>query len=125
MHLTGGVSLETTQTELFGYTTALAESFVKPGFVYAGTDDGNVWATRNDGGSWENFAGRFPGLPNTDVYVARIDASHFDTLTFYVAFETIGTTTASRTSTRRTTGARRSSRSRAISPPTDPRITST
>ena len=26
MQLTGGVSLETTQTELYGYTTALAES---------------------------------------------------------------------------------------------------
>jgi hypothetical protein len=87
MHLTGGVSLETTQTELFGYTTALAESFVKAGLLYAGTDDGNVWASHDDGAKWENLSGRFPGLPNPEAYVARIEASHFDTLTSYVAFD--------------------------------------
>jgi photosystem II stability/assembly factor-like uncharacterized protein len=87
MHLTGGVSLETTQTELFGYTTALAESPLKAGLLYAGTDDGNVWVTHNDGASWENVSGRFPGLPNAEAYVARIEASHFDTLTFYVALD--------------------------------------
>jgi photosystem II stability/assembly factor-like uncharacterized protein len=87
MHLTGGISLETTQTELFGYTTALAESFVKAGLLYAGTDDGNVWVTRNDGVSWENLSGRFPSLSNAEAYVARIEASHFDTLRFYVAFD--------------------------------------
>ena len=79
-------SLETTQTELFGYTTALAESFVKPGLLYAGTDDGNVWATRNDGGPGR-LAGAVPWPAQADIYVARIDASHFDTLTFYVAFD--------------------------------------
>jgi hypothetical protein len=25
--------------------------------LFAGTDDGNVWMTRNDGGSWENLTG--------------------------------------------------------------------
>jgi hypothetical protein len=82
MHLTGGVSLETTQTELFGYTVALAESYVKPGLLYAGTDDGNVWMTHNDGGAWENVAGRFPGLPNPEAYVAhrRLAFRHADLL---------------------------------------------
>ena len=43
---------KTTQTELFGYTTVLAESFVRPGILYAGTDDWNVWKTHNDGATW-------------------------------------------------------------------------
>ena len=86
-HRTGGVMLETTQTELFGYVNVLAESFVKPGILYAGTDDGNVWKTHNDGATWENLTSRFPGLPQGEPFVAGIEASRFDTLTFYVAFD--------------------------------------
>ena len=85
--LTGGITLDATGAETFGTVVALAESYVKPGILYAGTDDGNVWKTHNDGGSWENLTGRFPGLPAGDVDVSRIEPSHFDTLTFYVTFE--------------------------------------
>src|SRR5439155_211875 len=65
---------------------ALAESPLRPGLLYAGTDDGNVWLTRNDGGAWENLTGRFPGVP-AGTYVSRIEPSHFDTATFYVTFD--------------------------------------
>src|SRR5262249_26870644 len=37
-NLNGGIMMETTQTEAFGYTVALAESPVKAGLLYAGTD---------------------------------------------------------------------------------------
>jgi hypothetical protein len=60
---------------------------VKPGLLLAGTDDGNVWLTHNDGGQWENLSDRFPGLPSKDVYVTRVEPSHFDTLSFWVAFD--------------------------------------
>jgi len=61
---------------------------VRPGFLYAGTDDGNVWTTRNDGSTWEQIPqSRFPGLPQSDVYVSRIEPSHFDTTTFYITFD--------------------------------------
>ncbi len=86
MHLTGGVSLETTMTELYGYTTALAESFVKPGLIYAGTDDGNVWLSPNDGIEWQNVTSRMPGIPQFG-YVSSIEASHFDSLAFYVTVD--------------------------------------
>ena len=46
-----------------GHTiTTLAESPVRPGILFAGTDDGNVWLTRNDGANWENLTTRFPAL---------------------------------------------------------------
>jgi photosystem II stability/assembly factor-like uncharacterized protein len=83
---TGGVTIDATQAETFGTVVALMESYVKPGLLYAGTDDGNVWKTVNDGASWENLTMHFPGLPN-DSWVSRIEPSHFDTLTFYVTFE--------------------------------------
>ncbi|MFL5911681.1 MAG: hypothetical protein ACJ768_14045, partial [Gaiellaceae bacterium] len=79
---------DATGAETYGTVVALAESYVRPGFLYAGTDDGNIWSTRNDGSTWEQIAqSRFPGLPQSDVYVSRIEPSHFDTTTFYITFD--------------------------------------
>jgi photosystem II stability/assembly factor-like uncharacterized protein len=86
MNLTGGITLDATGAETYGTVVALAESYVKPGLLFAGTDDGNVWKSTNDGAAWENLSARFPGLPG-ELYVARIEPSHFDSLTFYVAFD--------------------------------------
>lgn len=86
METTGGITNDATGAETYGTITTLAESPVRPGLLYAGTDDGNVWLTRDDGASWENLTGRFPGLPD-NAYVVRIEPSHFDTTTFYVAFD--------------------------------------
>jgi hypothetical protein len=84
---TGGVTPDVTGAETYGTVVTLAESYVKPGLLLAGTDDGNVWLTHNDGGQWENLSDRFPGLPSKDVYVTRVEPSHFDTLSFWVAFD--------------------------------------
>jgi photosystem II stability/assembly factor-like uncharacterized protein len=83
---TGGITVDATGAETYGTIVALAESYVKPGLLYAGTDDGNVWKSVNDGGTWENLTGRFPGLP-PELFVSRIEPSHFDTLTFYITFD--------------------------------------
>jgi hypothetical protein len=83
---TGGITIDATGAETYGTIVTIAESYVKPGILYAGTDDGNVWKTHNDGGSWENLTTRFPGLP-AETYVSRIDASYHDTLSFYVTFD--------------------------------------
>ncbi|MEJ7810753.1 MAG: hypothetical protein WKG32_10130 [Gemmatimonadaceae bacterium] len=85
--LTGGVTPDVTGAERYGTVVTLAESYLKAGLLLAGTDDGNVWITHNDGGVWENLSDRFTGLPSKDVYVTRVEPSHFDTLTFYVAFD--------------------------------------
>lgn len=69
-----------------GTVVSLAESPMRAGFLYAGTDDGNVWVTRNDGGSWENISGRCAGVP-AKTYVSRIEPSHFDSATVYVAYD--------------------------------------
>ncbi|MBI1809104.1 MAG: hypothetical protein HYR75_04340 [Gemmatimonadetes bacterium] len=46
---TGGITLDATGAETYGTVVALAESYVKPGILFAGTDDGNVWKSMNDG----------------------------------------------------------------------------
>ncbi len=85
---TGGVTLDATGAETYGTVVALAESYIKPGLLIAGTDNGNLWLTHNDGATWEDLSDRVPGLPATkDAYVTRVEPSHFDTLTFYVAYE--------------------------------------
>ena len=85
---TGGITLDLTGAEAYGTVVALQESPIKPGMLFAGTDDGNVWLTHNDGATWDNLTPKFAalGVP-WDAYVVRIEPSHFDTLSFYVAFE--------------------------------------
>ncbi|MDH3458562.1 MAG: hypothetical protein OER90_17110, partial [Gemmatimonadota bacterium] len=56
---TGGITPDVTGAETHSTIVALAESPLRPGILYVGTDDGNVWVTKNDGGAWENLTGRF------------------------------------------------------------------
>ena len=84
---TGGITVDATGAETFGTVVSLIESPIRPGLLYAGTDDGNVWITRNDGTTWEKIPGtRFAGLP-AETYVSRIEASHHDSSTFYITFD--------------------------------------
>jgi photosystem II stability/assembly factor-like uncharacterized protein len=86
MALTGGVTLDVTNAETHGTVTTLAESPVRPGLLWAGTDDGNVWLTRDDGANWESLTGRFPGVPR-GTWVSRVEPSSFDSATVYVTFD--------------------------------------
>jgi photosystem II stability/assembly factor-like uncharacterized protein len=88
MNKTGGITLDATGAETYGTVVSLAESYMRPGYLQAGTDDGNVWVTKSDGASWEQIPmTRFAGIPTGDVYVSRIEPSHFDSLTFYITFD--------------------------------------
>ena len=85
---TGGVTLDITGAENYGTVVSLAESPIKPGLLFAGTDDGNVWMTHNDGATWDNLTPKLDALGKPwDAYIVRLEPSHFDTLTFYVAAE--------------------------------------
>ena len=88
LRLTGGITLDATGAETYGTVVALEESPAKQGLLYAGTDDGNVWKSSNDGATWENIGKNIAGLPNMgEVYVTRIEASKFDTNVVYVAYD--------------------------------------
>ncbi|MEO9262847.1 MAG: glycoside hydrolase [Candidatus Baltobacteraceae bacterium] len=65
-----------------GVVYALAPSFRHEGTLWAGTDDGLVWLTRDEGAHWHNISP--PGLTPWSK-IAQIDASHFDDDTAYVA----------------------------------------
>jgi hypothetical protein len=86
MTATGGITPDNTGAETHATITTLAESPIRPGVLFAGTDDGNVWVSRNDGGTWDDLTGRFPGVP-PKTWVSRIEPSNHDSLTFYVTFD--------------------------------------
>ena len=83
---TGGITPDVTGAETYGTIVALAESALLHGTLYAGTDDGNVWITRNDGASWDNLTSRISGVP-PQTYVSRIEPSPTDSATFYVTYD--------------------------------------
>jgi hypothetical protein len=87
--LTGGITRDNSGAETHGTITTVAESPIRPGILWAGTDDGNVWLTTNDGGQWTDITTRFPGVPKKS-WVSRVEPSHFDTATVYVAFDNHG-----------------------------------
>ncbi|MFN8669372.1 MAG: hypothetical protein U0164_19455 [Gemmatimonadaceae bacterium] len=83
---TGGITTDATGAETYGTIVSLAESPIRPGILFAGTDDGRVWVSKNDGGTWEELSKNFPGLaPN--AYVSEIEPSPHDTMTVFVTFD--------------------------------------
>ncbi|HET7631366.1 MAG TPA: hypothetical protein VFK16_03530 [Gemmatimonadaceae bacterium] len=73
--------------------TAISESPVIPGVVWAGTDDGNLQVSRDGGHTFTDVAKNLPGLPTgaldgpNPYWISRIDASHFDGGTAYVSVD--------------------------------------
>jgi photosystem II stability/assembly factor-like uncharacterized protein len=70
----------------YGTITTFAESPKQAGLYYVGADDGTVSISRDDGKSWTNVSGRFPGVPK-NTYVSRVAASGFDEGTAYATFD--------------------------------------
>ncbi len=64
----------------YGTVTMLAESRFAPGILYAGTEGGKLYLTRDDGKSWKQINA---GLPKK--WISRVIASDDDPATVYVA----------------------------------------
>ncbi len=84
---TGGITRDVTGAETFATIVSLAESPVKRGMLFAGTDDGNVWISPDDGGTWNDITARFAGKVPDGTYVTRIEPSRVSADRFYVTFD--------------------------------------
>lgn len=83
MEVSGGpVSLDGTNAEYYCTVFALAESPVQEGLLWAGTDDGLVHITRDNGATWQNVT---PPEMSPWALISIIDASHHDPGTAYLA----------------------------------------
>ena len=79
---TGGpITGDITTVEYFDTIFSVAESPVTAGVIWAGTDDGLVQLTRDDGKSWKNVTP--PKLPEWST-IEAIELSHHDSGTAYV-----------------------------------------
>ena len=65
---------------------AIALSEVQQGLIWAGTNDGLVWFTRDGGANWTNVTKNIKDLPPWGM-VTRIEPSHFDAGTAYVSVD--------------------------------------
>ena len=67
-----------------GVIYTIGPSFVRAGEIWAGTEDGQIHVTQDEGKSWENVT---PAELTPWSKVTHIEASHFDTGTAYAAVD--------------------------------------
>lgn len=82
----GPITPDNTGAEVHCSIFTLAESPLKPGLIWAGTDDGNLWITRDHGKNWTNMIKNIKGLPAFS-WVSRVEASRFAEGRAYVTFD--------------------------------------
>ena len=86
MGFSGGLTGDNIGVEYAGVVFGISESPIEPGLIWAGTNDGLLHVTRDNGGTWTNVTGNMPGLPEW-LAVRSIAASRYDAGTAYVAID--------------------------------------
>jgi len=72
-------------TSWYGNVVSLAESLKQEGLIYAGSDDGLIQITEDNGANWRKIDS-VPGVPDK-AYVSRLEPSSADANTVYAAFD--------------------------------------
>jgi photosystem II stability/assembly factor-like uncharacterized protein len=67
--------------------TQVRESPSKPGVIWVGTEDGNLQVSQDGGETFTNVYGNIAGAPKGYTHISRIEPSHFDPGTAYVAID--------------------------------------
>ena len=78
----GPITKDETGTENYDTIFSVAESPLKEGLIWVGSDDGLIHLTRDDGQHWENVTPK--NIPAWSL-ISIIEPSHFDAGTAYVA----------------------------------------
>ena len=84
--ISGGLTPDNIGVEYAGVVFAIAESPLRPGLIWAGTNDGLVHVSQDGGGSWTNVTGNIPDLPPWGT-VSNIEPSRYDTAMAYIAVD--------------------------------------
>jgi photosystem II stability/assembly factor-like uncharacterized protein len=80
----GPITLDITSVEYYDTIFALAESPRERGMLWAGTDDGLVQVSKDDGAHWTNVTPK--DLPEWSM-ISIIEASHYDSNVAYIAVD--------------------------------------
>ena len=84
--LSGGLTPDNIGVEYCCVIYAFDESPAQQGVFYAGSNDGRVHVSRDNGASWQNVTANLPDLPELGV-VRGIDASKWEAGKAYLAIE--------------------------------------
>jgi photosystem II stability/assembly factor-like uncharacterized protein len=84
--MSGGLTPDNLGVEYAGVVFAIAESRLKPGLLWAGTNDGLVHVSQNGGATWTNVTANIAGLPPWGT-ISNIEPSRFDTATAYLTVD--------------------------------------
>jgi photosystem II stability/assembly factor-like uncharacterized protein len=82
----GPITGDNTGVETYGTVFAIAESPKQKGLIWAGSDDGLVHVTIDDGKTWKNVTAAMPGFPEWGT-VSLIEPSSFDATSAYVVVD--------------------------------------
>ena len=86
MGFSGGLTGDNIGVEYAGVVFGIAESPIEQGLIWAGTNDGLLHVTRDNGATWTNVTENMPDLPEW-LAVRSIAASRYDAGTAYVAID--------------------------------------
>ena len=82
----GGLTIDNSTAENHCTIYTISESPKDSKIIWAGTDDGNLQITQDDGNSWTDVTPNIPGLP-ASTWCAKVQASNHDARTAYVVFD--------------------------------------
>jgi photosystem II stability/assembly factor-like uncharacterized protein len=82
----GPITGDNTGVETYCTVFAIAESPMQKGLIWAGSDDGLVHVTTDEGKNWKDVTGAMPGFPEWAT-VSTIEPSPFDANTAYVVVD--------------------------------------
>jgi photosystem II stability/assembly factor-like uncharacterized protein len=82
----GPITGDITGVETYCTIFAVAESPLEAGLIWAGTDDGRLWLTRDGGGEWTELTAGLRGLPEWGT-VSAIEPSRWEAGTAYVVVD--------------------------------------
>jgi len=71
---------------VYGTLFTVAESPLKRGLLYTGSDDGQLQVSRDGGATWTNATAKVPGAPRL-AYVSKVEPSRFAEGTVYVTYD--------------------------------------
>jgi photosystem II stability/assembly factor-like uncharacterized protein len=80
----GPITKDNTGAEVYPTIFSFAESYVQAGVFWAGSDDGLIHVSKDDGKNWENVTIPASLLPDWAL-ITQIDPSHSDAGTVYVS----------------------------------------
>ena len=80
----GGLTRDVTAAETHATLLTVSESPLTPGLIWAGTDDGRIHVTRDDGHTWTDVGANIGGS-SQGLWISRVEASRFHEGTAYVS----------------------------------------